>query len=198
MPASSRSIPPFAKEKDIDRDNGVYVAEVVEGSAAEEAGIEAGDVILSVDGVATLRSSELLEQLGRHRPGDEVELLVERDGRERNYNVTLKNSDGTTDVVLPTTGSDMVADLGADFRDLSEEMAQELEVEGVVISDLRNGLLSEQTRVQPGFILTRVNGRSVTSVEQLNELLEDATSPVTLEGVYPDDTSRTYKYAIVK
>ena len=58
----------FAKEKDIDRDNGVYVAEVVEGSAAEEAGIEAGDVILSVDGVATLRSSELLEQLGRHRP----------------------------------------------------------------------------------------------------------------------------------
>ena len=188
----------FAKEKDIDRDNGVYVAEVVEGSAAEEAGIEAGDVILSVDGVATLRSSELLEQLGRHRPGDEVELLVERDGRERNYEVTLKNSDGTTDVVLPTTGSDVVAALGAEFENLSDDYARELSVEGVAIADLGEGLLSEQTRVREGFILTRVNGRAVTNVDQLNELLDIATGPVTLEGVYPDDTSRTYKYAIVK
>ena len=112
--------------------------------------------------------------------------------------MTLKNSNGTTDVVLPTTGSDVVAALGAEFENLSDDYARELSVEGVAIADLGEGLLSEQTRVREGFILTRVNGRAVTNVDQLNELLETATGPVTLEGVYPDDTSRTYKYAIVK
>ncbi|CAH0998730.1 hypothetical protein LEM8419_00076 [Neolewinella maritima] len=188
----------FAKDKDIDRDNGVYVAEVVEGSAAEEAGIRAGDVILSVDNVSTLRSSELLEQLGRHRPGDRVTLNVERDGKARDYTVVLQNTNGNTDVMLPTEGPEIVSSLGAEFENLSEDYANELNVQGVAIAKLGNGLLAEQTRVRPGFILTRVNGRSVRDVEQLEDLLDGADGPITLEGVYPDDTSRTYKYAIVK
>ena len=188
----------FAKDKDIKRNNGVYVAEVVAGSAAQEAGLEAGDVILSVDGVTTLRSSELLEQLGRHRPGDKVELGVDRNGKERSFTVTLKNSDGNTDVILPSAAPEAVASLGAEFENLPADYAKELGVEGVAIADLGNGLLAEQTRVREGFILTRVNGRSVKNVDQLEGLLESAKGPITLEGVYPDDTSQTYKYAIVK
>ena len=190
----------FAREKDIDRNNGVYVAEVVDGSAAEEAGIQSGDVILSVDNVPTLRSSELLEQLGRHRPGDEVTLTVERDGRERDFNVVLKNADGNTDVILPSEEPEVIASLGAEFENLSEEYARELDMTegGVAVAELGKGLLSEQTRVRPGFIVTRVNGRSIKNVEQLQNILEDAQSPITLEGIYPDNPDRTYKYAIVQ
>ena len=190
----------FAREKDIDRDNGVYVAEVVEGSAAEEAGIRSGDVILSVDGITTLRSSELLEQLGRHRPGDEVTLTVEREGKERDFDVVLKNSDGNTDVVLPTEDAEVVASLGAEFENLSEEYARELDMTdgGVAVAELGSGLLSEQTRVRPGFIVTRVNGRSIKNVEQLQDILERAEGTITMEGIYPDSPERTYKYAIVK
>jgi Do/DeqQ family serine protease len=190
----------YARELDIDRNNGVYVAEVMEGSAAEEAGIQSGDVIVSVDEVPTLRSSELLEQLGRHRPGDRVVITVERDGDERDYPVVLKNSQGTTDVILPSeAAAEVVADLGAEFEDISEDMITELELEGgVAVADLGDGLIAEQTRIRPGFILTKVNGRTVTNKEQLSRLIQQSVGAVTLEGIYPDDPSRTYKYAIVK
>ncbi|PPK87780.1 Do/DeqQ family serine protease [Neolewinella xylanilytica] len=190
---------PYAKELDIDRNNGVYVAEVMEGSAAQEAGIQSGDVILAVDGVKTLRSSTLLEQLGRRRPGDKVTITVERDGNRRDYEVRLKNSNGTTDVILPEEKPEVYADLGADFENLDEDYAAELNLEGgVAIAELGNGLLSEQTRVRPGFILTKVNGREVTNVEQLERLLDVSRGAVTLEGFYPDDPEKSVKYAIVK
>jgi Do/DeqQ family serine protease len=189
----------YARELDIDRNNGVYVAEVQEGSAAQDAGIRSGDVILSVDGVPTLRSSELLEQLGRHRPGDRVVITVERDGKERDFAAVLKNQDGNTDVVLPAAAPEVVANLGATFEDLTEDIVTEMQVEGgVVVADLGNGPLMEQTRVRPGFILTKVNGRTVRNVEQLARMLDTDDTTVTLEGIYPDNPDRTYKYAIVK
>jgi S1-C subfamily serine protease len=78
-------------------------------------------------------------------------------------------------------------------------MITELELEGgVAVADLGDGLIAEQTRIRPGFILTKVNGRTVTNKEQLSRLIQQSVGAVTLEGIYPDDPSRTYKYAIVK
>ncbi len=190
-----------AGKLDINRNNGVYVAEVMDGSAAKEAGIESGDVIVAVDGVKTLRSSTLLEQLGRHRPGDRVTITVERGGSDRDFNVVLKNSEGTTEVVHPSVDPAGIAALGAQFQELSADDAKEMKLDGgLAVTDLGRGLLSQQTRVRPGFILTRVDGRTVLTVEELNKILETVKEDdtVTLEGVYPDDPARTYKYAIVK
>ncbi|NJB86865.1 Do/DeqQ family serine protease [Lewinella marina] len=189
----------YARELDIDRNNGVYVAEVMEGSAAQEAGIQSGDVIVAVDGVRTLRSSTLLEQLGRHRPGDQVTITAERDGKQRDFTVVLKNSEGTTGIVRPAEKPAAVASLGAEFENLDEKDVSQLNLKGgVAVTSLGNGLLAEQTRVRPGFILTKVNGRQVENVDQLKRLLESSKGAVTLEGVYPDSPDRTYKYAIVK
>ena len=193
----------FAREKDIDRNTGVYVAEVTDGSAAEEAGIEDGDIILSVDGVTTLRSSDLLEQLGRHRPGDKVVIEVERGGKNREFTAELKNASGNTDVVLPTEENEVVANigerLGAQLEMISPEVADELGIEGgVVVADLGNGMLAEQTRVRPGFIITKVNGRSVKDVKQIERLLDNTNGAIGLEGVYPNDPGNTYKYGIQK
>lgn len=189
----------YARELDIDRNNGVYVSQVLEGSAAEEAGIQTGDVIVAVDGVRTLRSSTLLEQLGRHRPGDQVTITAERDGKTRDFTVVLKNSEGTTGIVRPSEKPEAVASLGATFEDIAADDAEQLRLEGgVAVTDLGSGLLAEQTRVRPGFILTKVNGRQVENVKQLERLLASSKGAVTLEGVYPDSPDRTYKYAIVK
>ena len=189
----------YAKELDLDRNNGVYVAEVMPGSAAEEAGIEEGDVIVAVDGITTLRNSVLLEQLGRHRPGDKVTITVERSGKERDFNVTLKNSDGTTSVVRPEEAPEAYASLGADFENLSDDYVRELGIEGgVAVAELGKGQLYETTRIRPGFIVTRVNGRRVSNVGQLKEALQSSGSTISLEGVYPDNPEESVKYAVVK
>jgi serine protease Do len=189
----------FADEQGIDRDNGVYISEVTENSAAEEAGLKAGDVILGVDGITTLRNSELLEQLGRRRPGDKVTLTYERNGEERTAVAVLKNQKGTTDVVLPKSPEEEVVELGAEFVNLDEDLAEEIGVVGgVTVADINDGIISEQTKVRPGFVITKVDGRNVRDVEDFQATIKNRRGAIRLEGVYPDNPDRPVSYAIVK
>ncbi|SEQ74454.1 Do family serine endopeptidase [Neolewinella agarilytica] len=189
----------FAEEKGIDRDNGVFVNEVTENSAAEEAGLKAGDVITAVDGVPTLRNSELLEQLGRRRPGDNVVITYERGGDERQATARLKNSEGNTEAILPKPVPEVVSELGAEFVDVDETVAEELEISGgVQIADIKSGLLYEQTKLRPGFIITHVDDRRVKDVEDFNKIMSRASGAVGIEGVYPDNPDKVIGLAIKK
>lgn len=193
----------FAKEKGIDRDNGVYVSEVTEGSAAEEAGLLDGDVIIGVDGVTTLRNSELLEQLGRHRPGDVVTIEFERNGIAQAAKAELRNTNGTTDVVRPEPKPEpkpeSIVNLGADFLELDEEATRQLNLSsGITVTDIRNGIIAEQTRIRPGFIITKVNGELVKTIPNFQKMIDEADDTISLEGVYPDALSKIVKYGLIK
>lgn len=189
----------FAKEKGIDRDNGVYVSEVTEGSAAEEAGLENGDVIIGVDGVTTLRNSELLEQLGRHRPGDVVSIEFERGGELKAASAKLRNAKGDTGVIRPEPKPAAIVELGADFSELDENTASQLDLDGgITVANIRSGVISEQTRIRPGFIITKVNDRTVPSVSAFQKYIEKADGAITIEGIYPNAPERTLKFAIAK
>ncbi len=189
----------FAKEKGIDRDNGVYVTEVTEGSAAEEAGLLGGDVIVGVDGITTLRNSELLEQLGRHRPGDVVSIEFERNGNLKTANAKLRNTNGDTGVIRPEPKPETIVNLGADFANLSKNAAEELNLEGgVKVVNIRNGIISDQTKIGKGFIVTKVNNRSVPSVSRFQKYIEQAKDAITIEGIYPNAPDKVLKFAIAK
>lgn len=69
---------------------GVLVTDVVEGSAAEEAGIKAGDIIIAVDGKSVESREELVRVLGNRREGDKVELALLRKGKEMKLSATLE------------------------------------------------------------------------------------------------------------
>ena len=71
---------------------GVYIAEVVSGSAAEKGGVLAGDVVVAVNGNTINSSSELQEKIARKNPGDEVSLTVLRDGKRLDLRVTLASA----------------------------------------------------------------------------------------------------------
>lgn len=189
----------FAEEQDIDRDNGVYVSEITEGSAAEESDLEEGDVIVAVDGRSTLRSSQLLEQLGRKRPGDRVTLTVVRNGKEREVPVTLKNQAGTETVVTAQMLNKRTAPvLGIQLEELDPQTADELGLEnGVRIADLdADGLLAQQTDVKPGFIITRIDKRPVRTPAEVQAAIRNAEGQgLLIEGRYPD-SDRTYYYGI--
>ncbi|MGV8090920.1 MAG: PDZ domain-containing protein [Mangrovibacterium sp.] len=62
----------------MDKIEGVFVAGVTPNSGAEEAGIKEGDVILSIDGVTVNSPAQLQEQIGKHNPGDQVNVLVKK------------------------------------------------------------------------------------------------------------------------
>lgn len=186
----------FAKEKDLPRNDGVYVQELSEDGAASAAGVQAGDVIVAVDEFETKTSPALLEAVGRHRPGEKVELTVLRNGKERKIAVTLRNREGTTDVVKKGAPTQVLAALGASFETLSEEEARAEGLEGgVQIKAIGSGKLYEQTDIREGFIITRVDKQRVTTKEDLIKKLENIEGGILLEGKYPGK-NRTEYYAI--
>jgi putative serine protease PepD len=74
---------------DADQD-GAFVVEVVPGSAADEAGLEAGDLIVSIDGEDVTSSSQVRDAVRDHEPGDEVSLEIERDGESQELTAELR------------------------------------------------------------------------------------------------------------
>lgn len=186
----------FAKEQGLSINDGVYVQELSEDGAAKAAGIQQGDVIIAVDEAETRTSSALLEMIGRHRPGEVVELTVLRDGKERKIDVTLRNREGTTDVVKKGTPAQVLAALGATFETLSKEDAQAEGLDGGVrVKSVGPGKLIQQTDIREGFIITKVDKEKVYTKEDLVKKLENVEGGILLEGKYPG-SRRTEFYAL--
>jgi putative serine protease PepD len=73
----------------IDRDDGAFVTEVVPGSAADDGGLRPGDVIIAIAGTEVSTSADVRSMVIDHEPGDEIEIVFERDGEEQQITVTL-------------------------------------------------------------------------------------------------------------
>ena len=81
--------PELEEAFELGTDSGVLVDEVVDGSPADEAGLERGDVIVRLDGSPIEFVEDIFSELREHEPGDEVTLTVLRDGERRQVEVTL-------------------------------------------------------------------------------------------------------------
>jgi serine protease Do len=176
----------LAREKDLPLTRGAYVDSLLENSAAASAGIKPGDVIIAVDGSEVNNSPKLQELIARHRPGDKVQIKVNRKGTERTFDVTLNNRRGNTDLVKKEH-LDVLSMLGADFENLDEKTAKKLGIDGgVKVKSLYAGKLRRNTQMQEGFIITKVDGKIIRSVDDLAKALEGRKGGVMLEGVYED------------
>lgn len=187
----------LADEEDLDMTEGVYIDSVLNESAADKAGIESGDVITEINGNKITQSSELQEMVARQRPGDEVEITIYRDGRRMERTAELQSISGTTEVTAEKRG-EMQSILGAELAAISDEEARDLGIDGGVrITRLYAGKLRSETNIQEGFIITRVNQKSVKTVEGLTNILQNTSGGVMIEGLYEgDDEIRYYAFGL--
>lgn len=185
----------LAKKYEINTLDGVYVDAVNEGSAAAEAGIKSGDVIIAINDVKVNSTSELQEQIARYRPNDVVNVTILRNDKQKVMSVRLKNIDGETTLVKKDQVSSF-ATLGADFQNLTNEEKKKLGISGgVKVAKLYDGKLSKNTDIREGFIITKVDNKPVNNVDELKAALQNkAGQGVMIEGTYPN-YSGTYFYA---
>ena len=138
---------------------GVWVENVGKDSAGEKAGIEAGDIIIKVDGTIVTTSPRLQEIIARNGPGDKLSVMVNRKGREREFQVTLENAKGTIEITKKEY-VEMLNYLGADFEILDHETAKKLNLDGGVrVVNFYPGLLRQSTQIRPGYIITHIDGK---------------------------------------
>ena len=173
-----------AREKyNLDNIQGVAVGAVLDGSGAKKAGIKEGDVIKSINGKLINTGTQLQERIASKRPGEKVSLLLERNGRTITKTVTLKNNLGNTEVVKKPANANSES-LGATFRDVSPTEARRFKSKGVVVSDLKRGILA-YSRIKKGFIITSVNDQEIENVAQLQKIFSSGAKTFQIGGFYP-------------
>jgi Do/DeqQ family serine protease len=183
----------LAKEKKIDLQDGVYVSEVNDNSAAKDAGIESGDIITQINGNAVKSPSELQEMVGRHRPGDKITVLVKRNDKTKQIEVTLRNLQGDTNVVKAGTFETI---LGAKVVNLDDQEKQKLGIKyGVKVTELQEGKLKSEG-VKTGFVITQVNNKPIYSVEELEKIFNSIKGGVYIEGVYQKGVVAYYAFGL--
>lgn len=175
---------------------GVYVADVNQGGAAAEAGVKAGDIIQAINGEEIISIAQVQEQISRYRPGDIVEISVNRDGKMKQIKATLRKTTSGDSKEVASNGS--FKTLGAAFANVSPQTKSSLRLRGgVQIVELENGKLKSQG-IRKGLIILRVNRVAISSVEDLAEVFATVkqNQVITIEGVYPNGLQALYSIGI--
>lgn len=200
------SFPPPAVEDQMLRDQGidpasvkgVYLTQVQPNSGAAKAGLKAGDIIQKMDGVPLSSSAEFSERIGRHRPGDKVDLAYLRNGKEIRTSVTLMGEESLREGLANRTMSGLEAKLGATFTPLPDAIKQRYGLRsGLVISQVQRGGFFASAGVPEGTIITAVNGRRVNTLADLNAAMgASANGMVRIDGITPDGTGFVFNFPL--
>ncbi|MCE2460181.1 MAG: Do family serine endopeptidase [Pseudomonadales bacterium] len=159
----------------LESSEGAVVGEVVKDSAAEAAGIEPGDVIVRLDDEDVRDARDLRNRIGMASAGDEVELVVMRNGKAKGLEATLASAEdvGAGDRAATTSLG------GAKLRDLSRQHRLHGRIWGVEIVEVERGSRAWSLGLEPGDVIVAVNRRPVTSLGEFEAAVEDG-APYTM------------------
>ncbi len=178
---------------------GAAVGAVEDGSPAAKAGIEAGDVILKIDGHPVEGSADLSRTIRGVKPGTRLSLTVWRSGKARDLPVVVGEfKDDDTSIVASAKGGKQEVKpgkLGLAVSDIPAEQKRMLKLQGGVAVEAVTGA-AEAARIQPGDVILRVNNTDVASVKAFNDAVAklDQKKPVAL--LVRDENGT--RYAIIR
>ncbi|MFN4080033.1 MAG: Do family serine endopeptidase [Saprospiraceae bacterium] len=175
---------------------GVYITHVNPGSAADDAGLRSGDVIVGLNQSAIKRTPELQEYIGRFRPGDQIEVEFIRNGKRQNKLLRLKDRNNSI-ARQSYTGSELQEELGLKFRNLSEAEKKRLQLQGVAVTEITRGSVIDQINMKTGFVVTSINNNRINNVSEAIQAIKNAYNSVMLDGYYEGDND-LYSYRFRK
>lgn len=184
----------IADKEGLENIEGVYVAEVTDGGAAKLAGLKSGDVITSINGKKVNSTTQLKESVGQYRPGDKIDVEVNRNGHHHHYDLTLLNEAGNVDVVKKGD-SFYNSEFGLMLQPIDQNDMSRLNIKnGLKIVEIRQGRFMN-SGVPVDFVITKVNGVAVNDKTELENALKNKRSRrTTIEGVYPNGMNATFYY----
>ncbi|MBQ4398493.1 MAG: trypsin-like peptidase domain-containing protein [Bacteroidales bacterium] len=184
----------LADKEGLENIEGVYVAEVTDGGAAKLAGLKSGDVITSINGKKVNSTTQLKESVGQYRPGDKIDVEVNRGGHHHHYDLTLLNEAGNVDVVKKGD-SFYNSEFGLMLQPVDQSDMNRLNIRnGLKIVEIRQGRFMN-SGVPVDFVITKVNGVAVNDKTDLENALKNKRSRrTTIEGVYPNGMNATFYY----
>ncbi|HEY0963141.1 MAG TPA: DegQ family serine endoprotease [Pseudomonadales bacterium] len=173
--------PDVVEALDMDIAAGAVVSAVNPGSPAEAAGIEAGDVIVGVNGQSIVSDTDLRNTIGLMREGSDVEIELIRGSRRMTVDATIGSS-STEEVAAATEEVEASNALsGAQLAAIPPNHPSSGKVEGVLVTQVAPGSRAEANGLQAGDIITGVNRKPVESVADVNEVLGAESGTLALD-----------------
>lgn len=155
------------------------VGNVVDGSAADKAGIREGDVILGLDGKKLDNALALSTIIGSLQPGDKVDILINREGDEKTIRVILGAAEEDAAEEAGTTDDDASVSelLGLSYQNMTDDIARRYELEGdargVFITNVDQGSFAyREANLRPGMLIIEADRKKVGSVAEFEEIVQ--------------------------
>lgn len=150
---------------------GVVVADVTKDSPGEKAGLQAGDVITSIDGKSVNSPEAVIAIIGNKAPGDTILLEVIRSGKKKSFTIVLGSQ-----AVLKGKNDAYLKRFGMQIELLTPEKAYQqnmrIDESGMIITNVLPNSKAAKAGLRRGMVVLVVNGKKIRSYEDLTEALE--------------------------
>jgi len=171
---------PLAESFGLKKPDGALVSQVAPGSAAAAAGLKPGDVITHVNGEALARSGALSSVIGMSAPGEKVRLSVWRDQKAIDLEARLGGATPADEAVAdPGADAAQGPRLGLSLRPLQPQEKQQARLDGGMVVEQVSGA-AERAGIEAGDVLLAINGKPVSSIEQIRGVLKSQPKSVAL------------------
>jgi len=161
------------------RPDGALVASVARNSAAAKAGLKPGDVITEVNGEPIVRSGSLSSLIGMSSPGEKVRLKVWRDQSSREIEAKLGGAEEADKLAAADEQGEQGVQLGLALRPLTRDERRQIQSEGGMVIESVTGAAA-RAGIEEGDVLVAINGRPVTSIEQVRSVMSGKPKSVAL------------------
>jgi S1-C subfamily serine protease len=180
------------EEAELAHMNGVFVTSVSPVGGSHDAGIQAGDVLIGLDKVPLRTKADFDEQLSYHRPGESVEITLERKGKTLTKKIRLTNLNGDTEI--QKNSSVRSSDLGCELEPLTKYELDRLKTNhGVRIASVQAGTLSRMG-LREGFVITHINKAPVKTPLEVIDALSKVRGQTVIEGFDQNGGRAVYSF----
>ncbi len=187
----------YKEELGVGKTNGAFASEVFLGSPAMKGGLRPGDFIIELNGHEVKTTDQLVREVGQIKAGNSAEFTVMR-GKNK-VSLTVKLEERSEEVsndsskLLPGFIASPITD------DIRKELKLDSKVKGVIVSNIASKTPAAALRLQNGDVITAVNGKAVSNVEEFYEALDLTSNSELYFDIYSDGhTLTTAKYKIAK
>jgi len=167
--------PEMAEWFGVEGDHGALIADVVEDSPADKAGLRKDDIVLGFNGQPVRDAAALRSRVATTKPDSELAIEVLRDGKSIETKVRIGQLDSEDVIARGNTPSENTR-LGLRLQNLDENTARQLGFEGeegVVVAQVEPGSRAQMAGIVPGTVVTEVNRKPVANVKEFQEALEN-------------------------
>ncbi|MDH3981930.1 MAG: DegQ family serine endoprotease [Kiritimatiellaceae bacterium] len=189
----------LAKSFGLEESGGILISQIMDDSAADEAGLVEGDIVVEIDGNTIEKLNAFRARVASTPPNTKIDLKVFRDGKYKKVSAITKEMGGDAETG-EETDLEIYNKLGLTVDELEGELAERLgydeDAEGVVITEVEQGGSAWRSGLQPGQVITSVSRKPVGNVREFKAALANVEGRRILFLVSDGRSSRFYVVTI--